>query len=95
MTLETFWKPMSPRAPSPPMTQTFGSSRISCSVISASSRWVRVKYSSSVATFSVRSRRASTKRSGETELRAWVTMIDSAMSQEIVEPSWKREFIQG
>jgi hypothetical protein len=94
-TFETFWKPMSPSAPSPPMTQTFGSSRISCSVMSASSRRVSVKYSASVATFSVRSSSASAMRSGATERRAWSTMIDSAMSHEIVAPSWKSEFIHG
>jgi hypothetical protein len=87
---------MSPSAPSPPMTQTLGSSRISCSVMSASSRWVRVKYSASVVTtFSVRSSSASASRSGTTERRAWLTMTDSAMSHEMVAPSWKSEFIHG
>jgi hypothetical protein len=34
-------------------------------------------------------------RSGATERRAWLMMTDSAMSHEIVAPSWKSEFIQG
>jgi hypothetical protein len=35
-TFETFWKPMSPIPPSPPTAHTFGSSRISRSVMSVS-----------------------------------------------------------
>ena len=36
MAFDMFWYPMSPMPPSPPMTYTVGSSRISWSVIMAS-----------------------------------------------------------
>ena len=38
-TFETFWKPMSPIPPSPPMAHAFGSSATSRSVIRASLKW--------------------------------------------------------
>ena len=86
---------MSPIPPSPPMAHAFGSSAISRSVICASVKWARSKYSRAVITFSSRPRSASASRSGMTERRAWSWTNASPKSHATVAPSWKREFIQG
>ena len=94
-TFETFWKPMSPIPPSPPMAQAFGSSATSRSVMRASVKWARSKYSAAVRAAVVAARRASASRSGMTERRAWSWTNASPKSQATVAPSWKREFIHG